>query len=225
MQISKGGGGRHVRERKCWRVKGQGALWNEAPGPFLTFRTPSLPFLRLLSPQPLSFFPSLLLRENLDGFVLRAAKLLSLSMLLRVFVHTYSIRDPFVHRVQYVTWLDIISIACFLLLFFFFFTWRRINPSVDSFLSFHFFLPSPLLLLLLSRDCERRDGQKLIRDDVLYKQLFVFFELETIFQLEEFIMLKYYGNIGSFMGFQPARECSPNCCTKLRSDRKGLSRV
>ena len=59
MQISKGGGGRHVRERKCWRVKGQGALWNEAPGPFLTFRTPSLPFLRLLSPQPLSFFPSL----------------------------------------------------------------------------------------------------------------------------------------------------------------------
>lgn len=64
-----------------------------------------------VSPFPSAFKPAapfllpllLLLRENLDGFVLRAAKLLSLSMLLRVFVHTYSIRDPFVHRAQYVT--------------------------------------------------------------------------------------------------------------------------
>lgn len=103
-------GERDVRGGKCWRVKGQGALWGEAPGPFLTFQTPPLPFLGSL------FFSLLPVKSSAASSY--AAKLLLFSRRAcrspRVFV-PYIFHDPFVGAAQYVTWLDIISIAGFFL--------------------------------------------------------------------------------------------------------------
>lgn len=191
-------GERDVRGGKCWRVKGQGALWGEAPGPFLTFQTPPLPFLGSL------FFSLLPVKSSAASSY--AAKLLLFSRCAcrspRVFI-PYIFHDPFVGAAQYVTWLDIISIAGFFL------------SLPESTLSLLFWNPSPRLLL--SRLLYEREW---INDDKRRTLVYFFRKFSDTKSVPYYVE---WNITEPLWGFSLLR-IFPKLLHKI-VDRKGLSRV